>query len=298
MLVSSLLRSWFLSVRGGLLGLEAFGMDAALVAGDRLLLTVAGTGALFLGADVVALALVFLGTRVVTVSVALILTRHSLGTPTWRFEPVAWAALQRRAFPLGIVIIVLTAYNYVDTIMLRAMAPADETALYNAAYRIYEGTTYAAAVVWSVLTPRLSALWTANRPAHGRLARRGIAGGLALAVPIGLVLWFGAALWITWLPGAEYAASTPTLQVLALGLPLVFSIWVLHAIAASSSHDQVLVRGTAIGLVANVGLNLWLIPRFGHEGAAMATVLGEAITMCLLAGGLWRVLRGSTETTP
>jgi len=296
MLGSSLLRSWFLSVRGGLIGLEAFGKDAALVAGDRLLLTVAGTGALWLGVDVLGLALVFLGTRVITVTLALVLTRHDLGVPTWRYEPAAWSALQRRAFPLGAFMIVLTAYNYVDTIMLFALAPEDDTALYNAAYRIYEGTAYAAAVLWSVLTPRLSALWTTDRPAHQRLARLGIGAGLGLAVPIGLVLWVGADLWIRWLPGAEYAASAWTLQLLALGLPLVFVIWVLHAIATSSSHDRLLVRCTAIGLVANVGLNLWLIPRSGHEGAALATVLGEGITMCLLIGGLWRVLRGATET--
>lgn len=298
MLGSSLLRSWFLSVRGGLIGLEHFGMDAALVAGDRVLLTVAGTGALFLGADVLMLALVFLGTRVVTVAAALVITRHSLGAPTWRYEPAAWSALQRRAFPLGAFMIVLTAYNYVDTIMLRAMAPEIETALYNAAYRIYEGTAYAAAVLWSVLTPRLSALWVTDRPAHRRLARIGIGAAVALAVPIGLVLWVGADVWIRWTGGAEYAASTPTLQLLAVGLPLVFVIWVLHGIATSSSHDRLLVRCTAIGLVANVGLNLWLIPRSGHEGAALATVLGEAITMCLLIGGLWRVFRGSTETLP
>ncbi len=297
MLLSSLLRSWFLSVRGGLIGLEAFGTDAALVAGDRILLTVTGTAALLAGADVVGLAAVFLLTRVLTVVVAVIVTRRELGRPTWRFEPAAWSALQRRALPLGAFMMVLTAYNYIDTIMLTAMTSETETGLYSAAYRLYEGTAYAAAVLWSVLTPRLSSLWKLDRPAHLRLARRGIFAGLGLAVPIGMALWIGATVWIAWTSGPAYSASVPTLRLLAIGLPLVFVIWVLHSIAASSSHDRVLLQSTVVGLVANVGLNLWLIPRSGHEGAALATVLGEGITMCLLIGGLWRVLRGSTETT-
>jgi O-antigen/teichoic acid export membrane protein len=33
----------------------------------------------------------------------------------------------------------------------------------------------------------------------------------------------------------------------------------------------------AAGLVTNVGLNLYLIPRFAHNGCAVATVAGEAV---------------------
>ena len=297
MLVASLLRSWLLSVRGGLIGIEAFGTDAALVAGDRVLLTVAGTAALLLGADVVGLAVVFVATRVVTVAAALALTRQDLGVPTWRYEPDAWLALHRRALPLGAFMIVLTAYNYIDTVMLRAMAPEDETALYNAAYRLYEGTTYAAAVLWSVLTPRLSALWTTNRAGHRRLAVRGLGAGVALAVPIAVALWLGAGRWILWTSGAEYVTGEFTLRILSAGLPLVFAIWVVHAIATSSSHDHVLVRSTAIGLLANVGLNLWLIPQSGHEGAALATVIGEALTLGLLLWGVRGVVSGTAEAT-
>ena len=296
MLVASLLRSWLLSVRGGLIGLEAFGTDAALVAGDRVLLTVAGTAALLLGADVVGLAVVFVATRVLTVAAALVLTRRDLGVPTWRYEPDAWVALQRRAFPLGVFMIVLTAYNYIDTIMLRAMAPEAETALYNAAYRLYEGTTYAVAVLWSVLTPRLSALWMTDRTGHRRLAGRGLATAIAVALPIATALWAGAAQWIRWTSGEDYLAGRHALQVLSAGLPLVFAIWVVHAIATSASHDRVLVRSTAVGLVANVGLNLWLIPHSGHEGAALATVIGEALTLTLLLWGVRRVLDGTGGT--
>lgn len=297
MLVSALLRSWFLSVRGGLIGLEAFGTDAALVAGDRILLTLAGTAALVAGVDVVGLAVVFLATRVVTVVVAVVATRRALGRPAWRFEPAAWSALQRRALPLGAFAMALTAYNYIDAIMLTAMTSEVQTGIYSAAYRLYEGTTYAAAVLWSVLAPRLSALWTSDRHAHARLTRRGLLAGLAVSAPIAVALWIGAGTWIAWTSGAAYGESLPTLRVLAFGLPLIFATWVLHAVAMSASHDRVLLRSTLIGLLVNVALNLWLIPRFGHTGAALATVLGEALTIGLLVGGLWRVLSGRLEAT-
>ena len=47
-----------------------------------------------------------------------------------------------------------------------------------------------------------------------------------------------------------------------------------------------LLAATAGCLVANVALNLTLIPRFGAEGAAVATVIGQSgLRRCCFAGG-------------
>jgi O-antigen/teichoic acid export membrane protein len=48
---------------------------------------------------------------------------------------------------------------------------------------------------------------------------------------------------------------------------------------------------TAVGLGANVALNIALIPRYGINGAAAATVLAEALTVVLLLVQLERRLR-------
>jgi len=295
MLVSAVFRSFLLSVRGGLLGIEAFGIDTALVLGDRVVLTIVCTAALLAGVGVLGLALVFLGTRVATVAVAFMVARPHLGPPTWRFEPDAWAALQRRALPLGTFMMALTAYNYVDTVMLKGMTTSDETGLYNAAYRIYEGVTYAAAALSAVLTPRLASLWATSRPGHARLARLGLAATIAMAVPLGAILWVWASFWMVLLPGSAYVAGTGVLRILAAGLPFVFIIWVLHAMATAAGRDQLLIRSTLAGLFANVGLNLWLIPIAGRDGAALATILGEMVTMAMLLSGLWPTL---TATAP
>ena len=43
---------------------------------------------------------------------------------------------------------------------------------------------------------------------------------------------------------------------------------------------------TAVGAAVNAGLNLFLIPRYGRNGAAAAALLGELLTMVLLCWGL------------
>jgi O-antigen/teichoic acid export membrane protein len=290
MLASAVFRSFLLSVRGGLLGLEAFGVDTALVVGDRVVLTIACTTALVAGVGVLGLAVVFLVTRATTVAVAFVVARPHLGTPAWRFDPRAWAALQQRALPLGLFMMALTAYNYVDTVMLKGLTTGDETGLYNAAYRIYEGVTYAAAALSAVLTPRLASLWATSRQGHARLARLGLATTIAMALPLGAMLWWWAPFWMVLLPGPAYVSGAGVLRILAAGLPFVFIIWVLHAMATAAVRDRLLIRSTVVGLVANVGLNLWLIPTSGRDGAALATILGEMVTMAMLLTGLWATL--------
>lgn len=290
MLTAAVARSFLLSVRGGLLGLEAFSTDSVLVVGDRLALTVTCIGALVAGVGVVGLAGTFLVTRLVWVGVAFVLARPHLGWPRWRFDPGAWAALQRRALPLGAFIMVLTTYNYVDTVMLQWLR-GEDVGLYNAGYRLYEGTTYAAGVLSAVLTPRLSRLWGTSMAEHVRLARLGLVAAVGLAVVIAVPLYVWAPLWLD-ITFPLYSGATPVLRWLAVGLPFVFTIWILHAIAIASTQDGLLVRATATGLVINVGLNLVLIPRDGPLGAAMATVIGEGCTLIVLLVGLRRVLAG------
>ena len=55
--------------------------------------------------------------------------------------------LQRRALPLGAFLIVLNLYSYVDTIILSSLSSDTETGLYNSAYKLYEGLTYATAIL-------------------------------------------------------------------------------------------------------------------------------------------------------
>jgi Na+-driven multidrug efflux pump len=71
----------------------------------------------------------------------------------------------------------------------------------------------------------------------------------------------------------------------------VFATWILHAGAISTNLDRRLLLTTIAGLSANVILNIALIPAYGINGAAWATVLAEALTVALLLVQLERRLR-------
>ncbi len=302
MVLSSVPRTYFATVRGVLLGLERFGRDTALVVADRAALLVVGVAALHAGFGLVGLAVAFVVVRLVIVVASLLVARGLVGTLALGFDTALWRDLQQTALPVGLFLVAFGLYSYIDVVMLEWMTDDVSVGLYGAAYRIYEGLCYAPAVVAAVLGPRLASLWVSDRNAHRHLARRGLAAaaGLAVVAAGATVLLAGPVVRLVF-PGTateNFDSAAPTLRLLAAGLPFIFSIWILHTAAISVFRQGLLLRTTLIGVAANATLNLFLIPRYGPNGAALATVLGEGITVGLLLIGLRDVLGTERKSLP
>jgi len=288
---SLVLRSYMLTIRGVLQGLERFGWDSIVVAADRAILLAFGTAALVAGGGLRGLAIAFVVARGTALAFAAWLTHAELGGVGLRFDRAIWRELQTAALPLGFFLVVLNLYSYVDGVMLGVMRGDVETGLYAAAYRTYEGMSYLPSIIASVLTPRLSDLFVTDRTEHRRVALGGLAGSVGLALLVGAAAYLLATPLLTWLFGAEFAPAASPFRILCLGLPLVFSIWVLHAIIISVNRERLLVKTALVGLAVNVSLNLYVIPRMGADGAALATVVGELVSMTILIGGVAAAFR-------
>ena len=173
--ISSAIRSYLLTTRGLLQGLDRFDLEALLVVCDRVVLLAAGSGALLAGYGLPGLVLAFVISRSVMLVGVLIALRLFLGAVAPIFDRAAWRELQAAALPLGAFMIVLNMYTYIDTVILGVMRTDTEVGLYGASYRLYEGLTYVPSIMAAVLTPRLSYLFVKDRQAHGHLFRRTLA---------------------------------------------------------------------------------------------------------------------------
>ena len=287
---ASLLRSFLLTFRHTLQGLERFGLDSTIVVVDRTLLLVLGVGALTAGLGLLGLAVSFVAARVLSLSVAYALAVGQLGPVRPAFDVTGWRALQLQALPFGVFAVAFYLYNYVDTVMLGDLRTDAETGQYNAAYRWYEGLSTVAQVLQAVLIPRLASQFVTDRAAHGRLSRMGLAISIGVGVPVSAAAIVLAKPLVTLLPGPGYAAAAPVLQLLASGFVFVFPVFVLYAVALSVDARSWLLRTAVIGCLANIAMNLVLIPRYGMHGAAIATVAGEALSLAVLTWGLRRHL--------
>ncbi len=156
---SLVMRSYMLTIRGVLQGLERFGWDSFVVLADRVILVVCGSAALVAGTGLRGLTIAFVIARALALVVAGSLTRVQLGGIGMQFDRDVWRELHRSALPLGFFLVVLNLYSYIDSVMLGVMRGDAETGVYAAAYKTYEGFSYAPSIIAAVLTPRLSRLF-------------------------------------------------------------------------------------------------------------------------------------------
>lgn len=283
---ASIFRSYMLTIRGILQGLERFGWESVVVIADRVLLLAIGSYALWAGLGLRGLTIAFVVARGAALLLAALITQVRLGGIGLSYDRDVWRDLHVTALPLGFFLIVLNLYQYADGVMLGYFRTNAETGLYGAAFKVYEGLTYGATAISAVLTPRLSALFVADRSRHRRLSVGGIAASAGIGAVVAGAAFMLALPLLTILFGQDFADAAPPFRILCAGLPVVFGIWILHATAISVDREMLLLRTGLIGLAVNVGLNLYVIPRYGANGAAAATVVGEVVSMVILLAGL------------
>src|SRR5262245_19375815 len=117
---SLVLRSYMLTIRGVLQGLERFGWDSLVVVADRAIL-IAGVAALAAGGGIRGLAIAFVVARGIALALTAWMTHAHLGGIGIRFDREVWRELQTTALPLGFFLVVMNLYSYVDGVMLGVM---------------------------------------------------------------------------------------------------------------------------------------------------------------------------------
>src|SRR5580765_1641114 len=296
--ISSAIRSYVLSARGLLQGLNRFDLEAVTVVADRGLLLVLGTLTLVAGFGLFGVSLAFVVARLLMFVVVTLIVNHVTGSVVPTYDRAVWIELQSAALPLGFFLITLTLYTYIDTVILGIMRTDAETGWYAASYRVYEGLMYAPSAFATVLTPRFSQLFVDDPRRLRTLFQRSLLGSAAAAVLVGGVAVLLARPMMLLFYGAAYEAAVPPLQVLAGGSIFVFCTWILHSAAIAINLDRRLVATTAIGLIANIALNIAFIPSRGITGAAWATVIAEALTVTLLFAQVQRRLDAAPAGVP
>lgn len=280
--VSSAIRSYVLSARGLLQGLNRFDLETVTVVADRGLLLLLGTLVLISGYGLYGLSVAFVVARMLMFVVVTVIVKRVTGSALPTYDRAVWIELQTAALPLGFFLITLTLYTYIDTVILGIMRTDAETGWYAASYRVYEGLMYAPSAFATVLTPRFSQMFLDDRRGLRRLFRRSMLGSALAALVIGGAAVLMARPMMLLFYGQAYEAAVPPLRVLAGGSLFVFCTWILHSAAIAMNLDRRLVGTTAIGLIANISLNIAFIPSLGIVGAAWATVIAEAVTVSLL----------------
>lgn len=211
------------------------------------------------------------------------------GLSTWSVDRGTVRRLLGSAAPMVLAGIVLMVYLRIDQVMLGWLSTQDQVGQYAAAVRISEVWFFVPAAIVSSLFPRIVQLRSSDEMQFRRKLQQlyGLLAFLGYAVALPTMLL---APWLIRLLFGNAYAPAGTLLAILIWAGLFANLSVArnaHLIALE--QGQALLWCTMAGAVANVLLNLLLIPSCGATGAATATVVSYWIAAhgaCYLVPGL------------
>ncbi len=200
----------------------------------------------------------------------------------------AEARLVLQAAPvMGLGAIASMGVFRLDAALIGVILGTVAVGVYGAGYRVFESVLFVSWTLSRAYMPLIAA--RPDDAEHVRLwARRALVVVCAIYLPYGAVLALHGADLVGLLFGAEYVH--PGMMVGLAAAPLLFGVGHLGAsVLLALRPDPVVLVASVAALVVNVGLNLWLVPRWGLTAAALATTLAFLVQSVVLMVALTRI---------
>jgi O-antigen/teichoic acid export membrane protein len=193
----------------------------------------------------------------------------------WRFEAALLRTWFWQGLPFALTFILTTLYFRIDQPIVFALRSHAEAGWYGLAYKPFEALLFVPMTLLSVVFPVLT-VYHRDRPAAlldavGRFYKALVVIGWPMTVGI-----FVLAHQLT-RSLQLFDQSEPALRILALALVLGFANNAFIGVLSATDHQSSFTWAAGWSLVANVALNIALIPTFGYIGASWATVLTELV---------------------
>lgn len=275
---------------------EEMKYEALTVIAERGAFLVIGGGAILRGYGLIPVCQVMLAASCINLILGVGLTRFRFTQLSFRPSQETVKVLMRQALPFAVGNLFYLLYFRIDAILLSKLSSegVDANTWYGLAYTIVIiFTTLPGAFMMGAMFPVLSRAWEREKGrfpgAYAFGMRWMVLSGFPLAVGIStLSPEITAVLFSTIYPANEVAKVSESLQWLSWAGGLIFMTTAVQAVLRATdkrSAFSVLMGTTAL---LNICLNLYLIPRFSHAGAAIAMVISEAFLLIFGIGYISR----------
>jgi polysaccharide transporter, PST family len=200
----------------------------------------------------------------------------------WRAS-AAWAKkLLSDSWPLILSTVSIAVYMKIDQVMLGEMLGNSVVGIYTAATRLSEVWYFIPTAIVSSVFPAIVRTKETDEGLYYRRLQRlfGLMAALSLAIALPMSLL--SSYFVVVLYGNGFAAAGPVLAIHIWASLFVFLGVAQGPWDLTENMTRLTMLRIVSGAVLNVVLNLFLIPRHGAVGAAVATVISQAFAAVIL----------------
>ncbi|MCO7234132.1 MULTISPECIES: flippase [unclassified Cobetia] len=169
--------------------------------------------------------------------------------------------------------------NYqVDIIMLGQLTSALEVGYYRIAIQLSDGIGGVLLAISLVIAPQIARLHALKDWSRIQqivvIAHRA---GFLILLPVGVIISLYSEFFIVNIFGKEYESASESLILLVIGKIIYATVGFAGIVMSMLGRAGAATTIALVTLIANVALNITLIPIYGIEGAAIATIFSQVI---------------------
>ncbi|KAF0185747.1 MAG: Membrane protein involved in the export of O-antigen and teichoic acid [Nitrospirae bacterium] len=207
--------------------------------------------------------------------------RQKIGSFLCCFDLSTAKSMLRNSWPLILSGVAVMVYMRIDQIMIKEMLGDREVGVYSAAVRLSEAWNFVPGIITASV---FSAIVNAKKISHALYSQRlqRLFTLLTwLAIGVALPMTFLADSMVSMLFGSAYQEAGSILAIHIWGAVFAFLGIASGVFFTVENYTKKSLYRTGFGAASKVLLNLALIPHYGVNGAAVATVLSQLIANCL-----------------
>lgn len=264
---------------------------------DRLLSWGLGIVFIFLGFSVAAIFAGMVFAKLVSLAIAY---RFFPFVPAFHCKLKSMKSLLIKSLPLFFTNIATVLYFKIDIVMIRHFLGVDSVGLYSAAYKILETLLIGANIVANTSFPIMTTIANTGTFHHVRRLSLVLTIGMSvLSAAIAVIVAISAKPMLLFLYGPSFLEATRILRVLSITIIFLFTNTVSLQFLYANRYERALLRMLAAAVLLNVALNAVLLPIFGLDGAAWATLACEVfIWICIQTIFIPQLLRRRKALEP
>ncbi|MFN3556832.1 MAG: oligosaccharide flippase family protein [Bacteroidales bacterium] len=225
-----------------------------------------------------------------------------------RFLKLSWSTpfflmMLRHSLPFAILVLLMTFYSRVDSVMLERMLEdgAKYSGIYASAYRLLDAANMIAYLFAVLLLPIFARMLKQNEPIE-ELIKLSFTLIITPAIIIAFASFFFAQEIMQWLypihSGESLAnfayrieQSSAVFGLLMSSFLAVSTMYIFSTLLTANSNLKHLNLIAFSGMILNIGLNLVLIPRFQAYGSAVATLITQMLIALIQVWVVYRLFR-------
>lgn len=194
----------------------------------------------------------------------------------------------RTLIPLAVMVGMQSMSGQVDILILGFLSTAAEVGVYKIVISGAALAVFGLQVVSMVITPRLANAFANNNIAQAqKISSLGSIISFALTLPVVIVFYLFGTEILNLVFGKEYIVGNQALLIVAIGQAINAFFGSSVSILTMSGNERFVIIGMLMSTVANIILNIVLVPSLGINGAA----IGATTALLIWNVYIWTIIK-------